>query len=174
MGIALAILSGDALAPVQRTAAVLGVDARARMTPEDKQRVVESARASGETTAFVGDGLNDGPALAAADLGVAVSGASDHARSAAAVVLTRGGIERLPDLLVLLSRSRRVIRQNLAGALAFNALAVPAAMAGLVHPALAAAAMGLSSLTILLNSARLYSTPRTSAARQPRAGNPSP
>lgn len=177
-GLAITVLSGDAPAPVRDVAARLGIDWQAQLTPEDKVACITRRRApAGDppsagrrdrtVVAFVGDGLNDGPALAAADLGIAVGTATDAARAAAAVTLDPpGGVERLPELLTLTARMRRVMRQNLAWALAYNALALPAAAAGWVPPALAAVAMALSSISIVLNAARVRVPPRPPAARE--------
>ena len=162
------ILSGDGDAPVAHIAAQLGCEAHGRLAPEDKVRHIEASRARGETTAFVGDGLNDGPALAAADLGVAVGEATDAARSAAAVSLVEADATALPGLFDLTRRARRIIRQNLAWAIAYNALAIPAAMAGWVHPAVAAVAMAMSSITIVLNALRA-GPKRPSPGKRPRA-----
>jgi heavy metal translocating P-type ATPase len=106
-GLVPVVLSGDGEAPVRRLADALGLDARASCAPEDKVAVIREARARGDIVAFVGDGINDSTALAAADLGVAVGGATDAARAASAVTLVDGDIAVLPRLLVLLDRSRR-------------------------------------------------------------------
>ncbi|EAQ96592.1 heavy metal translocating P-type ATPase [Congregibacter litoralis] len=153
-GIAVTILSGDASKPVARIARELGVEGIARCSPEDKVSIVEDA-AQGCATAFVGDGLNDGPAIAAADLGVAVENALDAARTASAATLLRGGVERVPGLLTLVSSAGGVLRQNIFGAVIYNLVAIPAALVGWVHPAVAAIAMAASSITIVLNSLRI-------------------
>jgi len=153
-GMHLVLLSGDGAGPVHALAARLGIEARAAQKPEDKVAAIQAAQSQGATVAFVGDGLNDGPALAAADLGIAVSGAADTARAAAAVNVLRGGVDRIPGLLVLTDRARAVINGNLCWALGYNLLAVGAAMTGFVHPALAALAMTASSLTVVVNSLR--------------------
>ncbi len=153
-GLAPVILSGDGAGPVARIGARLGCEAHAGLTPEDKVRRIEDCRRSGARTAFVGDGINDGPALAAADLGVAVGQATDAARSAAAVSLVEADARALPALFDLTRRARRIVRENLAWAIAYNGVAIPAAMAGWVHPAVAALAMALSSVTIVLNALR--------------------
>src|SRR6056297_1994331 len=153
-GLAPVILSGDGAGPVARIGARLGCEAHAGLTPEDKVRRIEDCRRSGARTAFVGDGINDGPALAAADLGVAVGQATDAARSAAAVSLVEADARALPALFNLTRRARRIVRENLAWAIAYNGVAIPAAMAGWVHPAVAALAMALSSVTIVLNALR--------------------
>jgi heavy metal translocating P-type ATPase len=153
-GLAPVILSGDGPGPVARIGARLGCEAHAGLTPEDKVRRIEDCRRSGARAAFVGDGINDGPALAAADLGVAVGQATDAARSAAAVSLVEADATALPALFDLTRRARRIVRENLAWAIAYNGVAIPAAMAGWVHPAVAALAMALSSVTIVLNALR--------------------
>lgn len=153
-GLAPVILSGDGVGAVGRIGARLGCEAHAGLTPEDKVRRIEECTKRGEKTAFVGDGINDGPALAAADLGVAVGQATDAARSAAAVSLVEADATVLPALFDLTRRARRIVRENLAWAIAYNAIAIPAAMAGWVHPAVAAGAMALSSVTIVLNALR--------------------
>jgi heavy metal translocating P-type ATPase len=154
-GIEVILLSGDATGPVARVADRLGIRGEARCSPEDKVARIEAAQARGAVTAFVGDGLNDGPALAAADLGIAVEDALDAARTASAVTLVRGAVERVPALLDLTRLAHRVLRQNLVGAIAYNALAVPAALLGWVHPAVAAVAMAASSMTVVLNAQRV-------------------
>ncbi|HEX9092525.1 MAG TPA: HAD-IC family P-type ATPase, partial [Coriobacteriia bacterium] len=124
--------------------------------PHDKERVVRELAEAGPV-AFVGDGINDAPALAAADLAVALGDASDVALQAADVVLTleREPLSALPELLALSRRSRRVIRQNLAWALTYNAVAIPLAVTGLLSPIAAAAAMAASSLAVVANSSRV-------------------
>lgn len=154
-GIRVVMISGDAEGPVRRLADALGIEGRAGCSPEDKVDAVLAAQRAGATVAFAGDGLNDGPALAAADLGVAVEGALDAARTASSVTLVRGGVERLPALFRLTDSARRVLHQNLLWALAYNACAVPAALAGWVHPAVAAVAMAASSLSVVLNGLRI-------------------
>lgn len=158
-GLTPVILSGDGPGPVARIGARLGCEAHAGLTPEDKVSRIEECRKTGAKTAFVGDGINDGPALAAADLGVAVGEATDAARSAAAVSLVEADATALPALFDLTRRARSIVRQNLAWAIAYNAIAIPAAMAGWVHPAVAAIAMALSSITIVLNALRAGGPP---------------
>lgn len=153
-GAQLTILSGDDAEPVARIARQLGIEGISHRSPEDKVAHVKAAAARGCVTAFVGDGLNDGPAIAAADLGVAVEGALDAARTASAVTMLRGGVDRIPELLSIIATARRILRQNITWAIIYNALAVPAALVGWVHPAVAAAAMAVSSVTVLINSMR--------------------
>ena len=168
-GLKLCILSGDAEGPVSRVAEALGIDARYEQSPEDKVLAIHDAHQSNDIVAFVGDGLNDGPALAAADLGIAVAGATDTAITAAAVVLRAGGIERVPAVLVLASGVRRRIQQNLGWAVAYNLLAVPFAIGGAIKPVVAAIAMALSSIAILINSARpLHGMPLSNVSSDDR------
>ncbi len=154
MGVDTCILSGDSEGPVGRVADVLGIDHQASLSPEDKVSTVEAAREDGLVVAFAGDGINDGPALAAADLGIAVDDATDAARTAAAISFTGASVADIPKLIQLTRKTRRVIRQNLTWAIIYNAVAIPMAMLGFVHPAIAAAAMALSSISILLNATR--------------------
>jgi P-type Cu+ transporter len=155
LGCRVVLTSGDREAVVAQVAQSLGVEHRSAQTPEAKLVEVETLRRDGLRVAFCGDGVNDAPALAAADLGVASSSASAAAQAAASLSLLRGGVEQLPRMIPMLARSRLVMRQNLVGAVIYNAAAMPLAAAGVVHPSLAALAMALSSLTVLLNSLRV-------------------
>ncbi len=150
----LCILSGDRDGPVTALADSLGIRAFANQSPEDKADWIREQQKSGKRVAFVGDGLNDGPALAAADLGIAVGDATDAARSASAITLVDADVTALPEVLRLTRRTRGIIRQNLSWAVVYNGIAIPAAIAGFVHPAVAAVAMALSSLSIVLNALR--------------------
>ena len=149
------ILSGDRAPAVALIAEQLDVPFAAIQSPSDKLKRVTDARNAGAYVVFTGDGLNDAPALAGADLGIAVAGCSDLAKVSATAVVERGGLEQVGKLLSLLGKAREILRQNLFWALAYNAIAALLAIAGWVHPAMAALAMVLSSLTVLLNAARL-------------------
>jgi heavy metal translocating P-type ATPase len=169
-GIALAVLTGDRSAPALTLARAVGLTpeaVHADQSPEAKARRILDARTAGHTVAFVGDGLNDGPALAAADYGIAVQNACAASAAAAAVVLADGGIEKLPEVLALGRRTARVMRQNLVWAVGYNLLAVPLAVSGVVSPALAAAAMVLSSLSVTLNAWRLHRRGKSETAPSP-------
>jgi len=158
-GTATALVSGDAETTCRAVGEQLGVDIiSGEVLPHDKEHVVRELQAVGPV-AFVGDGVNDAPALAASDLAVAMGDASEVALLAADVVLLGGetgpGLSALPVALATAVRTRRVIRENLAWAFSYNAVAVPLAVTGLLSPVAAAAAMALSSLAVVANSLRL-------------------
>lgn len=165
LGLRLHLASGDGRAAVQRLAAPLGLDSlHARQSPEDKLALVRRLQAEGRIVAMVGDGLNDAPVLAGADVSIAMGGGASLAHRAADLVTTGEGLLRIPAAVDLARRTRRVIRQNLAWAAAYNVLAIPLAAAGLVTPWLAALGMAASSLVVTVNALRL-SRPATAGAR---------
>ncbi len=151
--------SGDNETEVSRVAEELNItDARSNQTPEDKLELIQSL----SNVAMVGDGINDSAALAASDLGIAVSSATGVADISSDIVLTRDGLMTTIDALDLAGKTRRNIRQNLVWAFGYNMLALPIAMGALYHshglvlpPWFAAAAMSLSSMCVILNSIRL-------------------
>ena len=148
------ILSGDQPARVAAVADSLGLAWRAPLLPADKLTALDELRRAGGV-AMVGDGINDAAALAAADVGIALGCGADVARWSAAVCLLDDDLGHLPWLVDLAGRTRRTIRWNLLWAFGYNAACIPLAAAGLVHPALAAAAMVASSLLVVGNSLRL-------------------
>ncbi len=157
-GLRVALCSGDAEAPVARMAATVGIaadDVRARQTPEDKLAYVRTRQAAGEIVAMVGDGINDAPVLAGADVSLALADGAALAQRAADFVVTGGALRRIPQAIALARRSRRIVRQNLAWALGYNLLALPLAATGQVTPWIAAIGMALSSLLVTLNALRL-------------------
>lgn len=161
-GVRTAIISGDAPATVQAIAAELGIaQVSAGVRPEGKVQALEQLRHSGGSLAFVGDGINDAPALAAADVGLAIGTGTDVAREAADVVLLRDDLLALPFTLRLARATLANMRQNLFWAFAYNVALIPVA-AGVFHgwgitlrPELAAAAMAASSLLVTANALRL-------------------
>ncbi|GAB3096193.1 heavy metal translocating P-type ATPase [Lysobacter terrae] len=169
IGIGLHLSSGDAGDAVRRFAAELPIDdARARQTPEDKLAFVRDLQRQGRRVAMVGDGLNDAPVLAGADVSIAIGEGAALAQRAADLVLTSPSLQRIPAAIALAQRTRRIVRQNFAWALGYNLLALPLAAAGLVTPWLAALGMTLSSLVVTLNALRLarIAAPAATASRE--------
>jgi len=142
------IASGDTPGAVEALAVPLGLEWHAALRPDDKHALVERLQGDGRCVAFVGDGLNDAPALAVADLGIATGEASDLARSAAALSVLHGGLANVDLALRLSADAARALRRNLAFALVYNALLIPAAVLGYVHPLLAVLAMAVSTVSI--------------------------
>ena len=156
LGIAVHMLSGDRIDAVARLAARAGItEFRGECTPEDKLAHLQALQQKGHRVAMVGDGMNDGPALARADVSVAVGQAVPLAQARADVVVAGGQLMAIAALLAQARRSRRIVRQNLAWAALYNAVSVPLAIAGAMPPWLAGLGMAASSLLVVLNSARL-------------------
>ena len=157
LGLSCQIASGDAKGPVSAVARAVGcAQADARLTPEDKLTLLDRLQTRGERVLAVGDGVNDAPLLARADVSVAMAAGTALAHTSADLILLQDRLSVLPDVIETARRTRRIIRQNLAWALAYNALAVPLAAAGLVTPWLASLGMSLSSVLVVLNAQRLY------------------
>ena len=156
MKIDVILASGDRETPVARTAQALGITAfHARCRPEAKMALVESLRAEGRHVMMVGDGLNDGPCLAAADVSMSPSNAADISQNVADLVFQGRNLAPVSLALRVARRAERIMRQNLALALFYNLFVVPVAMLGYLTPWLAAAAMSSSSLLVMGNSLRL-------------------
>jgi copper/silver-translocating P-type ATPase len=153
LGLDPVILTGDAREPAQRLAAELGLEVQAELLPAEK--VAHLRRAGAERAIYVGDGLNDAAALAAAGVGISVAGGSARSLDAAEVNLLRPGLEALPALLRLARSATRTARWNLFWAFGYNALALLLAVGGHLPPIFAALAMVVSSLAVILNSSRL-------------------
>ncbi|WP_338645999.1 heavy metal translocating P-type ATPase [Novosphingobium olei] len=160
LGIECSMLSGDGIAAVTEIARQTGLTARASASPADKQQNIASLQSVGRKVLMVGDGLNDGPALAAADASIAPGSASDVGRQAADFVFTGDSLLALPRAVRASRRTMRVVRQNFVLAIGYNVLAVPLAMAGIVTPLIAAVAMSTSSLIVVANSLRLQGAAR--------------
>ena len=153
MGLGVTVLSGDSPAAAGALALRLGLaEVEAGLLPADKSARIAAWRAAGERVAMVGDGVNDAPALAAADLGIAMGTGTDAAMAAAGVTLLRGDPALVPQALDLMRRTRGKIRQNLFWAFAYNAAGLPLAAMGGLSPALAGAAMAASSVSVLGNA----------------------
>lgn len=152
------LLTGDAPQVAQAVASQVGISAEnvyAGVTPEGKSQVVEKLQAAGHRVAMVGDGVNDAPALALAELGIAMGSGTDVAAEAADIVLTRSDVASVVTALRLSRATLRTIKSNLFWAFAYNSVAVPIAVAGLLNPMIAGAAMAFSSVFVVLNSMRL-------------------
>jgi Cu+-exporting ATPase len=162
-GVAVVMLTGDGRATAEAVAMQLGIDrVIAEVLPEQKAEVVQRLRAEGRTVAMAGDGINDAPALAAADVGIAMGTGTDVAMESAGVTLVKGDLRGIARARALSRATVRNIRQNLFFAFAYNLLGVPVA-AGVLYPVfgvllspmLAAAAMSLSSVSVVANALRL-------------------
>jgi P-type E1-E2 ATPase len=150
------LLSGDAPATTERIARAVGMDEWVGgVSPAEKAETVRRFQAEGKVVAMVGDGVNDAPALAAADLGIAMGSGADLATHAAPVVLMRDSLTRITGVFRLASLTLRVLKQNLFWAFFYNTLGISLAMTGVLNPILAAGAMVLSSLSVIGNSMRV-------------------
>jgi Cu2+-exporting ATPase len=160
LGVRAALLTGDLASVAERVAAAVGVeDWQAGLSPEAKRGALDRRRQSCGVVAMVGDGLNDGPALAGADVGIAVGSATDLARVAADLVLPVEGLWILPWVVGLARAVHRTILTNLCWAFGYNLIALTLAALGLLQPILAAAIMAGSSLLVVVNSLRLERFP---------------
>ncbi len=150
------MLTGDRASVANPLGAALGLDqVTAGLSPDDKIAHIQALKAQGEIVGMVGDGINDGPALAAAHVGIALGSGSDIALQSAPVVLMRPDLQLVLDAIAYARKTRRIIRQNLIWAFGYNVLCIPLAISGVLTPAIAGFAMALSSVSVVANALRL-------------------
>lgn len=155
-GMELWMISSDKQEKAERIAGVLGIDnVLSEVKPSGKSDAVKALQAKGKHVCFVGDGINDSPALACADIGVALGCGTDIAISSADVMIVGSGIEGLKTVFGISAATMKNVRQNLIWAVIYNVVCIPLAAAGIINPSIAAAAMALSSNGVLLNALRL-------------------
>jgi P-type Cu+ transporter len=156
LGLEPVLATGDVLEAATATAHEAGITSvHAELLPQDKSTLIDQLRRERGPIAMVGDGINDAPALAAADIGIAVATGTGAAMAAADITLVHGGVAAVADAVMLARATRKIIRQNLGWAFGYNLLLVPLAAAGILPPVLAAAAMAVSSVTVVSNALRL-------------------
>ena len=156
MGIETIMATGDVDAAARHIARQVGIErVIARATPAKKLEVIRDLQAQGKRVGMIGDGINDAPALMAADVGFAVGGGADIAVESADITLVGGDISRVASAIQLSRQTMKIIRQNLFWALGYNVVAIPIAAAGRLNPMIASAAMALSSVSVVTNSLRL-------------------
>jgi Cu+-exporting ATPase len=159
MNLRTVLLTGDNQATAQHIAKAVGIDdVRAQVRPDQKAQVIRELQSTGIKVAMVGDGINDAPALATADLGIAIGSGSDIAKETGDIVLVSGSLMGIATSIRLSRATMKKIRQNLFFAFIYNIAAIPLAALGMLSPLIAAAAMALSDITVLGNALLLRRT----------------
>jgi len=157
MGLKIAMITGDNQKTAESVAKELEIDrVLAEVTPDEKAAEIKKIQNENHKVVFVGDGINDAPSLAQADLGIAMGNATDIAKEVGQIILIQNNLEKVPMAIRISRMTFNAIRQNLFWAFIYNAIAIPFAAFGFLNPAIAAAAMSFSSISVILNSLRIY------------------
>jgi len=157
MGLKITMLSGDNLKTAQEVADKLNIDqVIAEVLPAEKSETIKKLQSQGARIIFVGDGINDAPSLVQADLGIAMGNATDIAKEAGQIILMQDNLSKVVEAIKLSKNTFTAIKQNLFWAFFYNTVAIPLAIFGVLNPIIASAAMGFSSVSVVLNSLRIY------------------
>ncbi|HPC25771.1 MAG TPA: HAD-IC family P-type ATPase, partial [Fervidobacterium sp.] len=158
MGITPVMVTGDNENTAKYIGRLVGIEeVYANKKPDEKIDIVRHYQGMGKKVIMVGDGINDAAALKGADIGIAIGTGSDLAIDNADIIITKGGVSKIVDAIIISKATFKSIKQNLTFAFFYNVLAIPLAMLGMLHPAIAEGAMALSSITVILNSLRINS-----------------
>ncbi|OGI26769.1 MAG: copper-translocating P-type ATPase [Candidatus Moranbacteria bacterium RIFOXYB1_FULL_43_19] len=157
MGLKIGMMTGDSKKTAEHIAKALEIkDVRAEVLPSEKANEIKRLQSIGEKVVFVGDGINDAPSLVQADLGIAMGSAQDIAKEAGQIILVHNNLKKVVEAVAVSRLTFKTIRQNLFWAFGYNVVAIPLAMAGFLNPIIAAGAMAFSSVSVVLNSLRIY------------------
>jgi Cu+-exporting ATPase len=150
------MVTGDTEKTANYIAALVGIEeVIANAKPDEKLQIIHTLQAEGKTVGMIGDGINDAPALAAADVGFAIGSGTDVAIESADLTLVQGDISKVTETIELSTDTIKVIKQNLFWAFGYNTIAIPAAALGKLNPMIASAAMAFSSVSVIVNSLKL-------------------